>query len=297
MPPERDSISPTPTAPKPESLKRVRGDLMTSLNECEHSLSHGDGMDIVERATATIRLAQRYRTQVRHEDWDDEKRLRRDAVDVLVILRNIAERDGIDVTAEEKGVVRTWCKAVRTRVERDDEVRRGVWEKAASWMEGNWQGKEWGMISYMILTNPDRYHLFLSQFDPSQPKLPPPTSTRFLDILRTGTKLCLIHNASTHFSLRPFGLITRFHTDTTVQYRVTDNLRYFAKAAEIRWEIILDWDVEEIYRESPRGDEMLRSQLGKWCQHVIDEMVKIYQEETTEGAAVLDELMGELDGR
>jgi len=149
LPPERDSTSPTPTAPKPESLKRVRGDLMTSLNECEHSLSEREGMDIVERATATIRLAQRYRTQVRHEDWEDEKRLRRDAVDVLVILRNIAERDGSDVTAEEKGVVRTWCTVVRKRVERDDEVRREIWTKAASWMEGNWEGKEWGMLSYM----------------------------------------------------------------------------------------------------------------------------------------------------
>jgi hypothetical protein len=112
-------------------------------------LSEREGMDIVERATATIRLAQRYRTQVRHEDWEDEKRLRRDAVDVLVILRNIAERDGSDVTAEEKGVVRTWCTVVRKRVERDDEVRREIWTKAASWMEGNWEGKEWGMLSYM----------------------------------------------------------------------------------------------------------------------------------------------------
>jgi hypothetical protein len=81
-----------------------------------------------------------------------------------------------------------------------------------------------------------------------------------------------------------------------VQYRVTDNLRYFAKAAEIRWEIILDWDVEEIYKESPRGDQMLKSQLEKWCEHVIGEMVKIYQDETTEGQDVLDALMGELDG-
>lgn len=147
MPPERDSFSPPPTAPKPESLKRVRGDLMTSLNDCEHSLSEMEGMDIVERATATIRLAQRYRTQVQHEDWEDEKRLRRDAVDVLVILRDIAERGGRDVTAEEKGVITTWCTAVRTRVERDDEVRRRVWEGAASWMEGNWEGKEWGILS------------------------------------------------------------------------------------------------------------------------------------------------------
>lgn len=165
-------------------------------------------------------------------------------------------------------------------------------------MDGGRLGRQ--AVGYFLglyeLANPERYHLFLSQFDPSWPVLPPPTSRQFLDTLRTGTRLCLIHNSLTHFSLRPFGLITRFHTDTTVQYRVTDNLRYFAKAAEIRWEIILDWDVEEIYRESPRGDQMLKSQLEKWCEHVIGEMVKIYQDETTEGQDVLDALMGELDG-
>jgi len=144
LPPERDSSSPTPTAPKPVSLKCTRGDLLTSLKECEGALRTGTGMDIVESATATIRLAQRYRSQVPHEDWDDEKKLRRDAVDVLVHLRRIAERDGENVAEEEKTVVRTWCKDVGTRVERDDEVRRGMWERAASWMDGEWEGKEWG---------------------------------------------------------------------------------------------------------------------------------------------------------
>ena len=143
-------------------------------------------------------------------------------------------------------------------------------------------------------TNLERYHLFLVQFDPSEPKIPPPSSTSFLDTVRTGTKLCQIHNALTHFSLRPFGLITRFHHDTTVQYRVTDNLRYFAKAAEIRWEIAIDWDVEEIWRATPKGDEMLRQQLGMWCAKVITEIVNIYREECMEGEDVLDELIGEL---
>jgi hypothetical protein len=148
----------------------------------------------------------------------------------------------------------------------------------------------------MDIANAERYHLFLTQFDPSEPMLPSPSATEFLDALRTGTKLCFIHNALTHFSRRPFGLITRFHTDTSVRYRVTDNLRYFAKAAQIRWEIQIEWDVEEIWRASPNGDEMLKRELGKWCKAVIDEMHKIYQEEISEGENVLDELIGELGG-
>ena len=101
-------------------------------------------MEVVECATLTIRLAQRYRAQIRHEDWEDEKKLRRDAFDVLSILKGIAERDGRDVGEEEKRVIRKWCKDVRARVERDDEVRRQMWERAVSWMDGDWEGKEWG---------------------------------------------------------------------------------------------------------------------------------------------------------
>jgi len=141
----------------------------------------------------------------------------------------------------------------------------------------------------------ERYYLLLTQFDPSEPKLPAPSTRQFLDTLRTGTKLCLIHNALTHFSQRPFGLITRFHTDTNVQYRITDNLRYFAKAAEIRWEINLDWDVEEIWRANERGDEMLEEGLAKWCLCITEEMRRIYREEVDEGKDVLNELIQEME--
>ena len=145
LPPERDSSSPTPQAPKPESLKKTRGDLLVSITDCERFLTQeGEGMEVVECATLTIRLAQRYRAQIRHEDWEDEKKLRRDAFDVLSILKGIAERDGRDVGEEEKRVIRKWCKDVRARVERDDEVRRQMWERAVSWMDGDWEGKEWG---------------------------------------------------------------------------------------------------------------------------------------------------------
>ena len=132
------------------------------------------------------------------------------------------------------------------------------------------------------------------QFDPTEPRIPPPSSKDFVNTLRTGTKLCLIHNAVTQFSHRPFGLITRYHTDTSVQYRVTDNLRYFAKAAEIRWDVQIEWDVEEIWRGTLRGDEMLKRELSRWCEIVIGQLNGIYQEEMGEGNHNLDQLMGGL---
>ena len=150
LPPERDSTSPTPQAPKPPTLKETRGDLLAGITDCERLLTkEGQGMEVVECATLTIRLAQRYRAQIRHEDWEDEKKLRRDAFDVLTILKGIAEREGRDVNEDEKSVINKWCKDVRARVERDDEVRRQMWERAVSWMDGSWEGKEWGTLPHI----------------------------------------------------------------------------------------------------------------------------------------------------
>jgi len=126
-------------------MKETRRDLLAALNACEKSVSEGHGLEIVEDTTATIRFAQRYRAHFKHEDWEDEKRLRRDAVDVLVILRNIAEREDYIVEEPEKEIVRKWCREIRVRVDRDDDVRRQMWERAQSWMEGNWDGNEWGI--------------------------------------------------------------------------------------------------------------------------------------------------------
>jgi hypothetical protein len=113
-------------------------------------LTKDSGLEIVETATSTIRLAQRYRSHIRQQDWEDEKKLRRDAFEILGIIKRIAERDGVDVTIEESSVIGAWCKSVRTRIERDDEARREIWERARTWMEGDWKGREWGTLVNII---------------------------------------------------------------------------------------------------------------------------------------------------
>jgi hypothetical protein len=44
-------------------------------------------------------------------------------------------------------------------------------------------------------------------------------------------------------SKRPFGAIPTFHDDTAKPYRCADNLRFWIKAAELRWETVLKVDV------------------------------------------------------
>ena len=60
--------------------------------------------------------------------------------------------------------------------------------------------------------------------------------TEFLKDLRTGMRLVKLHNAIVKKSKRPFGAIDKWHTDFAKPYRCAENLRYWIKAAELRWE-------------------------------------------------------------
>jgi hypothetical protein len=48
------------------------------------------------------------------------------------------------------------------------------------------------------------------------------------------------------------------------------------QSTEIRWEVQIEWDVEEIWRVTPEGADMLKLELGKWGE---SEMTELYHEE------------------
>ena len=61
--------------------------------------------------------------------------------------------------------------------------------------------------------------------------------------LQNGLRLVYLHNSLVRKSRRHFEEIKQYHTDTAKPYRCADNLRYWVKAAELRWDIKLDVDV------------------------------------------------------
>ena len=64
--------------------------------------------------------------------------------------------------------------------------------------------------------------------------------------LRTGRVLVELHNAVVARSKRPFGAIPVWHADTGKPYRCAENLRFWIKAAELRWEVHLTVDVRGV---------------------------------------------------
>lgn len=97
--------------------------------------------------------------------------------------------------------------------------------------------------------------------------------TPFLDALRSGVRLVHLHNCAVRRSRRRFGAIPTFHTDTQKPYRAADNLRYWAKAAELRWEVMLRVDaLAVVYGTPPEAWLDFEDAVLAWCRRVREEI-------------------------
>jgi len=97
--------------------------------------------------------------------------------------------------------------------------------------------------------------------------------TPFLAALRSGVRLVHLHNCAVRRSRRRFGAIPTFHTDTQKPYRAADNLRYWAKAAELRWEVMLRVDaLAVVYGTPPEAWLDFEDAVLAWCRRVREEI-------------------------
>lgn len=155
-------------------------------------------------------------------------------------------------------------------MEENDRKQRSSW----TWLDDSWNG-----------TEVEREYAFLRSMDPEADTLPPLQSvddiadesqlpTAILQEFKTGMRLVKLHNAIVRKSKRPFGAIDKWHTDFGKPYRSAENLRYWVKAAELRWEIALKFDVMGVANGTPdravwKGFE---DAVWQWCAKVRQEI-------------------------
>jgi len=106
-----------------------------------------------------------------------------------------------------------------------------------------------------------------------------PVDSPLMKVFQTGHRLILLHNAVVRRSRRPFGQIPSFHTDFNKPYRLAENLRYWVKAAEIRWETKLEMDVMGAVNGTESGMKSLESAVAKWCERLISEVKREWKED------------------
>ncbi|KAF1979887.1 hypothetical protein BU23DRAFT_549072 [Bimuria novae-zelandiae CBS 107.79] len=240
------------------------------------------GMNLLDVTTLAIRAARIYYTA--HEDPQrlyaikSEREIRKDLYDVLDVLKRLGIRNFANgVSPYEVARIKEWVEDIGALLDTEEEKERAEEEERESWSwrEGDWTGKE-----------RERELLFLKSFYPLPDSLPDWTSpndaelpTPFLAALQDGLRLVHLHNNLVKKSPRHFEEIKQYHTDTGKPYRCAENLRFWAKAAELRWDIKMDLDVMGVVQST--DNEAWRkfdAALLKWCKGVREEIVKEWKQ-------------------
>jgi len=85
-----------------------------------------------------------------------------------------------------------------------------------------------------------------------------------------------MHNAAVSLSMRQFDFIKTFHEDVAKPYRRADNVRYWLKAAELRWELKLHLDVMAIANQldSSATWSAFEDVVRRWSRGVRAELTR-----------------------
>lgn len=235
------------------------------------------GMHILDVVTLAIRAAKMYYTAHEQPDRLDsiksEKQVRSDLLAVMEVLKQMALR-GFKGGMKDDDIktMLAWTDSVwdilrkEEQIEATENAERAGW----TWMTGDWSGRELA-----------RESAFLASMDPEAEPLPAWTPaadaqtlpTPFLSAMQNGLRLVKLHNAAVNKSKRRFGAIPSFHSDTQKPYRCADNLRYWVKAAELRFEVALSVDALGVACGTDRQIWLnFEAAIARWCKHVREEI-------------------------
>ncbi|KAI9732761.1 MAG: hypothetical protein M1834_003699 [Cirrosporium novae-zelandiae] len=250
-----------------------------SNSTSEQSLWELQGMNVLDVVTLAIRAARIYYTcHVKPERLaviKSERVVREELLTVLDTLKRLASRNFAGgLKATERTTIEEWVSGVDEMLQEEIRQERLEVEKRRSWtwMNPDWDGseyaREWSFLeSFRMSQEP------LPQWTPAEEAKSSPTP--FLSALQNGLYLIRLHNAMIKLSKRPFGDIKKYHSDTGKPYRCAENLRFWIKAAEIRWEIKLDVDVMGVVHGT---DDIAWKKFDKalllWCQCVRTELTE-----------------------
>jgi hypothetical protein len=265
--PTSASSSPSQGSVTPGSAKSTQG---------WHELQ---GMHILDIITLAIRAAKMYYTAhdqpARLSAIKSERKIRAELLSVMEVLKRMATRNfASGMRTEERVTMENWVAGVYDMLRQEEAMEAEEKKKRASWI---WLGDSWHG------TNVEREYEFIKSMDPDSDTLPEFKSvdgvadedlpTPFLEDMRTGLRLVKLHNAVVRKSKRPFGAIDKWHTDFAKPYRPAENLRYWIKAAELRWEVVLSVDVMAVVSGADRmALKGFEDAIWKWCAKVRDEI-------------------------
>ena len=312
---EGDSIMLPPTVstyshktyyvPSPPDQKTLKKDLVDSLENALKALeesvesSNADteeqtqgfyeiqGLHILDTTTLAIKAARQYYTMHPHPERlrniKSDAKIRKDLISVTDVLKKWAGRKFAGgLREDERLALLIWVSEVgamidkETRLEEAERREREGWD----WMEDDqWTGRtEEREISFLNSLQQGQGLELLPHWQPSAPKN---RQTNFLRLLADGRILIDMHNAAVRRSKKQFEHIKTRHEDVGKPYRRTENLRFWIKAAELRWEVKLYFDVMSIVNS--KDDAKIWQDFEKavlaWSRAVREEVTRDWKED------------------
>ena len=235
------------------------------------------GMQILDTTTQAIRAARLYYTlhpyPKRIHAIRSDQQLRKDLYSVLEVLKKCAARnfDG-GFREDERLSILVWVSEVGMMIDQEAKLEEKERRERKDW--------QW-MDDYRWYNNEDArdlnfLHFLQRKARPEVANDQPSTFAEYCRMLADGRDLAQMHNIAVKESKHRFHLIETFHQDINKPYRRAENLRYWVKAAELRFELKLRFDVIGIAQL--RDDTGLWSTFEKavrlWAQAVRMELTK-----------------------
>lgn len=271
-----------PTSP-PASPARAQSSNAQSFSPSSSNGNQGwyelQGVHILDIMTLAIRAAKMYYTAhdqpARLSSIKTERKIRAELLSVMDVLKRMATRNfASGMRTEERETMESWVEGVYDMLRQEEAMEEADRKQRASWtwLDDSWEEKDVRReYEFMKSMDPDASTLpeYRSIDDITDEDLP----TELLKDLRTGMRLVKLHNAVVKKSKRPFGAIDKWHTDFAKPYRCAENLRFWIKAAELRWEVILHVDVMGVVNGTDRAAwKGFEDAIWKWCAKVREEI-------------------------
>jgi hypothetical protein len=276
---EPADFTPAPTIETPDQAEQP-----VSPGWCEVQ-----GMHILDVMTLAIRAAKVYYTSHEHPDRLDaiksEKEVRAELLEVMDVLKRMATRSFAGgMRDDESAVMQRWVDGLYSMLRTEEEMEAAERAEREGWKwlrEDGWArpvDREFAFLQSMLVAAPAPVEGMaeLPAWEPvdrTRPLAEQTLPTPFLAHMQNGVRLVQLHNCAVRKSRRRFGTIPAFHADTQKPYRAADNLRYWIKAAELRWETLLKADALGIvYSSSPEVWVSFEDAILTWCRRVREEI-------------------------